>query len=618
MAPSYSIADLPFNIEGPVPAPTKEQPTFFDTVSIASSQISAQPYVARFRGKRILLLGLGIFIAIALLLAGLFLHIFVTHEFVHQGFQIVTAAPLGSTLAIVHALAVFLILTVPFVVRLESYRLAWAWLVASADSGHNRLTPFQLGVIMNILYGAHFSALWTGLKNVCGPKKRTSYQPPLLRSAVFVLAFALAAAYGFVVLDIIFSSLSTTISFSQLTDYHGTWPQLSRQINSTMCATTSGALASDINLCGLQVPGGDPFSASLPEGLRTLTNNSATNAVAFGNDGTAFIVPASIAEDVAYYATSYGVFSNCQSITQQCVGSGPSYGPAEYLALSCPTSAAFNATLNMTVSAYPFGVLDANGNEYTTPYLVDTNPFSFGAVVASQAFTSAADTFVGNTGFFTHGNLGAFNVLTCSVTVRRVAYTYFNGTFTVDPWNTSTVAELDVTRGITAMTAAAYLAMRVPAAIEGAGLTGGNYAASFARELSRELIAFSASLYAPGSTQEIQTVVPVLGSRLPLVLLVLICVLIGIYCAFVLFLVGSAVHASSASPYTLLARNRLAEPLTAVHTAYARGEPHRTWEQTSARLFGVETGLDRLTIGPMSSYAGGLAFGVSRTVATAA
>jgi hypothetical protein len=82
----------------------------------------------------------------------------------------------------------------------------------------------------------------------------------------------------------------------------------------------------------------------------------------------------------------------------------------------------------------------------------------------------------------------------------------------------------------------------------------------------------------------------------------------------VLFLTVSAVLASTASPYTLLARKRLTEPLTAVYTAYGRAEPHCTWEQSNERLFSVETGLDRLSVGPTTSNAGGLAFGVSRAV----
>ncbi|KAJ6500800.1 hypothetical protein C8R45DRAFT_1092865 [Mycena sanguinolenta] len=614
MPPSYNIAALPWNIEGPPEAALdKEQRGLFDTVSIASSRSSSHS-ATRFRGKGILLLGFGICFSIILLFVGLSIKIFVANEYTHQGLAIITTASLGSTLAIVWALAVVLLLTIPLVIRLDGYRLAWAWLGASVDNGHNRPTPFQLGVIMNILHGANFLALLGGLKYMYSSTTRPSYKPPILRRAMFILAFGLGLIYSFIILAIALSISSESMSFSQLTQYRGTWPQLSRQINSSMCAATGGALAQGINLCGLETSGDNPFSASLPEALGTLTNNSATNAVAFGDDGTAIVVPASIPEDVAYSGTSFGVISACQSITDQCIGSGPSYGPPGYLALSCPSSVSFNPGFNTSTSSYPFGILDNSGNEYETPYLVDSNPFRFGAVAVSAAYNAPADTFAGNTGFFVHGTAGAFNVLTCSVAVRSVGYTYFNGTFTVDPSSTAAASDLDITRRVAAMTSAAYLSIRVPAAVDGAGLTGGDYASAFARELSRELIAFTAALYAPAPTQELQTVVPVLGSRLSLVLLVLILIWIIAYCGLVLFLTVSAVLASSASPYTLLARNRLAEPLTAVHTAYGRAEPHRTWEQSNQRLFSVETGLDRLSVGPTTSNAGGLAFGISRAV----
>ncbi|KAJ7041962.1 hypothetical protein C8F04DRAFT_1176619 [Mycena alexandri] len=617
MPPSYNIGDLPFNIDGPEPVLTKEQHGLFRVESTSTpSHSSAQPSIT-FRGKRILLLGFSICLAIILLAVGLYIEIFVTHEYIHRGLDIITAAPLGSILAIVHALSVLLILTLPLITGLHGYRLAWAWLVASVDSGHNRPTPFQLGIIMNILHGANFSALWAGIKYTYGifSQKRTSYKPSILRRALFVLGFGLGIAYSFVVFDIALGISSKTLAFSQLDDYIGTWPELSRQINYSMCATTEGAVADGINLCGLEAAGSNPFSASLPEALSTLTNNSVSNAVAFGNDGTAFIVPASIPEDVAYYGTSYGVLSQCQTITDQCIGSGPTYGDAQTLNLSCPASVSFNAAFNTTTNSYPFGILDGSGDQYTTPYMVDTNPFTFGAVVASEAYTSTADTFVGTTGFFAHGDAGAYNVITCSVTVRSVGYTYFNRTFTIDPFSTATVTNLDISRGVTAMTATEYLSARVPAAVDGAGLTGEPYTSAFARELSRELIAFTASAYEPALPGELQSVTQVLGARLPLALLILILSWIVVYCGLVLFLTISAVLASSASPYTLLARNRLAEPLTAVHTAYGRAEPHRTWEQSNQRLFSVETGLDRLSVGPTTSNAGGLAFGISRAVA---
>ncbi|KAJ7718196.1 hypothetical protein DFH07DRAFT_1011950 [Mycena maculata] len=617
MPPAYNIDELPFGVEGP-DSPTKEHHDLFETRSVVSTTSSTQssvPPPTMFRGKRILLISVAIFIFLASLLVGLFAQIFVTHEYLRRGQEIITAAPLGPTLAIVHVLTVFLLLTFPFVVGLQSYRLAWAWLKASVDNGHNRPTPFQLGIIMKLLSGANFSALWEGSKYMygLGSTKRSSYRPPLFRGAMLVLGLALLLVYGFVVLDIALSFASTTISFSQFNEYEGTWPQMSRQINTSMCATSSGAVASGINLCGLEVPGSTPFAASLPEGLRTLTNNSDTNAVAFGNDGTAIIIPAIIPEDISYYGTSYGVLSDCESITSECIGSGPSYGSGSSLTLSCPASASFNAELNASTGAYPFGVLDEDGDQYATPYLVNSNPFNFGGVVLSQAYTSDPDTFVGDTGFFTHSNV-AYNVLSCSVTVRSVSYVYFNGTFTIDPSNTMTASDPGITRRIAAMTTAAFLSERIPAAVDGAGLEDGDYASSFGRELSRELIAFTASLYSPDAPEELQRVTPILGSRLSLPVLAVMALITSVYGAFLLFLTASAVLASSASPYTLLARKRLAEPLTAVHAAYARAEPHRTWEQSNQRLFSTETGSDRLSVGPTTSATGGLAFGVSRAV----
>ncbi|KAJ7063737.1 hypothetical protein C8F01DRAFT_1134128 [Mycena amicta] len=615
MAPStYNIADLPWNIQDP-PALNKERHGLFETVSVISSRRSDDiPPSTVFRGKRIILIAAALSFSAILVLVGAALQIFATNDFTQHENWIITTAPLGSVLAIVFMLSVLLISTVPCVGSLLGYTFAWSWLKASADNGQDRPTPFQLGIIINVLHGMNLPALWSGFKYLhgFGKAKRTSYKPPILRRAVAAVAVTLGLAYTFVALVIALSVSSLSMSFIQLGAYHGTWPQLSRQINSSMCATTSGAIAFGVNLCGLQTAtSAYPFASSLPEGLRTLTNNSATNAVASSDDGTAFVIPSSIPEDVAYYGTSNGVLATCQSVTPECVSSSASGSP---LALNCPSSTGFNAALNTTTNAYPFGILDASGNMLVPTYMVGSNPFQFGAVVQSQAYASDDDTFVGNTGFFTHGN-SAFNVLTCSVTVRSVEYTYFNGSFTVDPANSFTTADVDIVRGIGAMTGASYLVDRVPASIEGVGLASSasaDYANAFARELSRQLIALTSILYEPAPPQEVQRVTLVLGSRLSLPILVLLLAWITTYCLFILVLAVAAVRATSASPYTLLAAQRLRSPLAAVHTAHARVEAHRTWEVSPNKLFSVETGLDRLSVGPMLTSAGGLAFGVTR------
>ena len=61
------------------------------------------------------------------------------------------------------------------------------------------------------------------------------------------------------------------------------------QVNSTLCNQWDipGAFS---QLCGLEHGGNNAFLGSLPEGLRTLSNSSAQNAVAFADDQTALVV----------------------------------------------------------------------------------------------------------------------------------------------------------------------------------------------------------------------------------------------------------------------------------------------------------------------------------------
>ncbi|KAF7294526.1 hypothetical protein MIND_00989100 [Mycena indigotica] len=620
LTPSTSnIPSLSWNAAPQEPqALVKEPSGLFDTISIISSRRSTDiPSSTFFRGKRIILLALGLGLSATLVLVGASLQIFVTHDFTQQGSYIITSAPLGSIVAFTLVLSVLFILTVPCLLNLLGYSLAWSWLKSSLHHGPNRPTPYQLGVVMDILHGGHLPSLWSavGYIHSLGKDKR---RPPIIKRAVTFLAIALFLSYSFFLVAIAFSLSSTPLSFVELSSYSGTWPRLSRQINSTMCATTSGAVALGINLCGLQSAASTyPFADSLPEGLRTLTNNSANNAVAFGNDGTAFLVPANIPDDVAYYGTSNGVLADCQSVTPECLVTTPSRSP---LSLKCPSSVGFNASLNTATNQYSFGILDASGNPMKNPYNVSTNPFQFGAVVQSQAYASADQTYVGYTGFFTHGT-SAYNVLTCSVFVRSFGYTYFNGSFTVDPSNSYVVTNLDIVRGIGAMTAAASLSDRVPAAIEGAGLnasTNAEYADAFSRELSRELIAFTSVLYESAPPHDVQQVRRVLGTRLSLPFLVTLLLWTAAYCLLVLVLAIKAISATYSSPYTLLAAQRLRSPLTAIHAAYGRSEAHRTWESSPTKLFSAEADADRLSIGPTAASGGGLAFAVTRIGAGAA
>ena len=69
---------------------------------------------------------------------------------------------------------------------------------------------------------------------------------------------------------------------------------------------------------------------------------------------------------------------------------------------------------------------------------------------------------------------------------------------------------------------------------------------------------------------------------------------------------------SSSIPYMTLARERLVDPLTVVHTAFDPMEVPRSWKDSSEKLFSAANEEDRLNIGPMLVNEGSVAFGISR------
>ena len=135
-------------------------------------------------------------------------------------------------------------------------------------------------------------------------------------------------------------------------------------------------------------------------------------------------------------------------------------------------------------------------------------------------------TVVNNTGFFVHGESGAWNVVLCTINVVSSTYQYTNGSFHT---LTTTNADLNMTKRIATMLSSNYLTQRVPNAVEGTGLVSGDYVSSFALELSQELAGMSASIYEPGAVSDLVQLVPGIGAKLQLAPLVLLVAVLLIY-----------------------------------------------------------------------------------------
>lgn len=229
-------------------------------------------------------------------------------------------------------------------------------------------------MMLNIIGGANLGTLWKGFLYIFGLDGSSSATSPkkpyLVISSFVVLTVLMASAYACVLFETILGATATSFMYPQTTNWTLAPPMLGRVLNETLCTGTGepGFTA----LCGMMDPGSgsDPMA---PEGIRTVTNTSTANQVAFSDDQTAIIVSplSQIPLNFEYAAQGYGVQSSCQSVTTQCFNmSNP--GPDAFPILNCSADTLYNVSLNQdgsnteqgayTSVHFAIGVLDEDGN----------------------------------------------------------------------------------------------------------------------------------------------------------------------------------------------------------------------------------------------------------------
>jgi len=404
-------------------------------------------------------------------------------------------------------------------------------------------------------------------------------------------------------------------------------------------------LATVDNVCGINMfDATDGFSYSAPEALRTLTNSSSQNKVVFTDDQTAILAPFDSPGDASYVAPTVGVNSACQSITHQCVynnsgywggGSGPFWNCTGQPLLNISWYEAALAVAGPATDLRPFGVVNTtNGmiadgewpNNTANFQVVESNPFPLAAIVMSEAYTNGPSsmmditdpTWLNDTGFFLME--GAWNVIYCNVTVRNITYSYDSpfpaggdGVYKTLSWEP---ASLRITSLLTAYLDSTYISSFVPQNVEGSGLHFGmNYVDAFGLELSRELVAFSASIWQPENVLSISGTKSEQGTRLQIIPLALYVVTVLLYSAVTLIVAVTAIIATHSISYVGLAQTRITSPTVLIYQLFGPVESSRTWKESGVDLFAVESETDRLDIGAYKIAQGELAFGVSKTKA---
>ncbi|KAF7370084.1 hypothetical protein MSAN_00638400 [Mycena sanguinolenta] len=560
----------------------------------------------------IVLTGVVIILAVCLIAMGLIIQIFGVHTFHLADRAVYTTAPLGRTLAIAHLTSLVVSVSVPITIGLSAYSFAGRWIAASRVESIDRPTPYQLGIMMKSLNGANLSALWAGSNYIAGrrtgPGGKSLRSPPMLRQAVWMLLFFLALGYSITFVETWLSTSSLSVPYPVTDIVQGSFPLLGHAVNQTMCDQVYPN--NQPYQCGLiQGSGGNPQAASLQ--VLTMNGLSHTTDIAFTEEDStlAIMVPPTVnlSTSMGWVAPTLGVKSTCTSVTSQCIDMG-NLGPDAGLITNCPASVNFNTTGIKTDFCPLYGGSSIN-NVYGGPLSADGLPmlqpcfstpanstsFRWGAEVNSQAYhinyTDSGETFVGDTGFFLHGNGGGYNVLTCVIESLNVTYHYYNGTYNL---LSSVPTDLDQARRLLDGSWAALV--YVPNSVDGAGLYSGSYEDAFAAQLSLVTLSTTAYVIQPVETIRTENTTVYTGSRILLAPFLLLFTLILIYCVSVGIITIDAARQNNSSPHTSLALGRLLDPTTAVGTAYGPAEAKHKATRTAKELFGNETPADRLNI----------------------
>lgn len=124
-----------------------------------------------------------------------------------------------------------------------------------------------------------------------------------------------------------------------------------------------------------------------------------------------------------------------------------------------------------------------------------------------------------HSGWFFHGESGAWNVVFCNVTLLDVTYTYRSSRYIVNSASPKSVAD---TRTIMSVPFINLGTPVVSLAVDGSGLDANpTYEQAYSWELSRQLIGPAAYIYGSSNVLGVQSEIDLNGSELQLIPLLL-------------------------------------------------------------------------------------------------
>ena len=455
------------------------------------------------------------------------------------------------------------------------------------DHGSQLPTPEQLSLLITMLGGSGFGPLKDTLVHKYRKKEKLMAPLPAAFSALLVIAFL---AIIIPILDSWFGIATRSEVVALLTPTTENFSNFGRRLSSEVCpngpkdnGTTNSRSPGAWWPCnawilpGFELP---PMTVGLYEASKYLSGVPTSNKVFNYTDALQheylYLGDAAQSSTKDFQATTIGVSAQCVPMTHHCYSRSywsafgeefdctPAFGGnlyQQYLNKSYISEVDFNpASPNVGVAfADDPHFIDAGGltlvhaasgdpvsDAYNVSKLYPRNPLRFGAWAVGYPASNLdyggddAPLFPGDEGLYYDDDTGGTWIFNCSTTFYDIDYTWINGS--VQEFD-RTLASDDLAGMFSAPIAFARYRPVIQNAIAAAALTAGNsgstshaVATTFAREISKTMLAFSFGVMEPKrnlheQTRELKTL-----ARIPLVPLYLLLATKALYVLAVLVL----------------------------------------------------------------------------------
>ena len=458
--------------------------------------------------------------------------------------------------------------------ELIAWKAAQMWIKSSrSESAINLPTPHQFGIALKSASTPGIFSILSFLPYLFS-KKRASL-PPILMLLLSTMILQVAIGWAVAATDTWLHLTSTTVLKTQSAALSSISTSYSRILPSNC---TSGSMAyvsensSPLNQpCSLNIAATNVWILGIVEGLSTLNNISATNAVHVHSDGTAFVKEAHPIEALDFTASTVGMKSTCTPISSACNFGEGKFGastPYNCRDLYPNVRGDLGGVFNLTIVS-PEGDWKPKGT--------GLNPFHASvSILVDTALAGDDSEFITPV----HGNRAI--LLWCEFEIRDVVYSVANGDITIAKSSkASNITTYPLSGPLGSQVSSMSQTLWLSAEIDAFSGNSTEFSLLFSKDISRITMGIAAGILvnSPTLTETIRT--SVLAARVPkapmaaLVAILLAYFLLNISFVFIcLCLIGSKDSAGFriTTQELDIIKARLHDPLGVIQECFGNGD----------------------------------------------